>query len=84
VISLTLHVIVSFQFIAIEHLIIVSLDFVRLSYGPRWEVLKGGLDAIERVVKKFVFLKDRILNVSNMLLGIPKRIKTTGPFLVLA
>ncbi|KAI9890321.1 MAG: hypothetical protein M1814_004231 [Vezdaea aestivalis] len=27
--------------------------FVRLSYGPKMEVLKKGLDAIERVVKKF-------------------------------
>lgn len=27
-------------------------DYVRLSYGPRMEILKKGLDAIERVVKK--------------------------------
>ena len=27
-------------------------DFVRLSYGPRMEVLKKGLDGIERVVNK--------------------------------
>ncbi|PHH53890.1 Aspartate aminotransferase [Ceratocystis fimbriata CBS 114723] len=27
--------------------------FVRLSYGPRMEVLKNGCDAIERVVKKY-------------------------------
>ena len=26
--------------------------YVRLSYGPRWDVLKAGLDGIERVVKK--------------------------------
>ena len=26
--------------------------FVRLSYGPRWENLTMGLDAIERVIKK--------------------------------
>ncbi|KAF2431741.1 PLP-dependent transferase [Tothia fuscella] len=27
--------------------------YVRLSYGPRWDVLKKGLDGIERVVKKY-------------------------------
>ncbi|KIW02378.1 hypothetical protein, variant [Verruconis gallopava] len=27
--------------------------YVRLSYGPRWDVLKAGLDGIERVVKKY-------------------------------
>jgi len=27
--------------------------FVRLSYGPRMEVLKKGLDGIERIVKKY-------------------------------
>lgn len=26
--------------------------FVRISYGPRMEVLKKGLDGIERVIKK--------------------------------
>jgi hypothetical protein len=31
-----------------------SPDFVRLSYGPRMDVLKKGLDGIERVVKKYV------------------------------
>jgi hypothetical protein len=29
--------------------------FVRLSYGPRMDVLKMGLDGIERVVNKSVF-----------------------------
>jgi aspartate/methionine/tyrosine aminotransferase len=33
-------------------LIAIVLDYVRLSYGPRWDVLKAGLDGIERVVKK--------------------------------
>ncbi|MCJ1486444.1 hypothetical protein MMC06_006621 [Schaereria dolodes] len=28
--------------------------FVRLSYGPRMEVLKKGLDGIERIVKKYI------------------------------
>ena len=28
--------------------------FVRLSYGPRMEVLEMGLDGIERVVNKYV------------------------------
>ena len=27
--------------------------FVRLSYGPRWENLTMGLDAIERVIRKY-------------------------------
>ncbi|MBE7179822.1 MAG: hypothetical protein INR71_01220, partial [Terriglobus roseus] len=30
--------------------------YVRLSYGPRMEVLTKGLDAIERIVKKYVSL----------------------------
>lgn len=29
------------------------IDFVRLSYGPRMEILEKGLEAIERVVKKY-------------------------------
>lgn len=29
--------------------------FVRLSYGPRMDVLKKGLDAIEKLVKKYVY-----------------------------
>ena len=28
------------------------LDFVRLSYGPRMDILVKGMDAIERIVKK--------------------------------
>lgn len=30
--------------------------FVRLSYGPKMDVLKMGLDGIERVVNKYVLL----------------------------
>jgi hypothetical protein len=30
-----------------------TLDFVRLSYGPKMDILKKGCDAIERVVKKY-------------------------------
>jgi aspartate/methionine/tyrosine aminotransferase len=30
--------------------------FVRFSYGPKMDTLKMGLDGIERVVKKWVFL----------------------------
>ena len=28
--------------------------FVRLSYGPKMETLKSGLDGIERIVKRYV------------------------------
>jgi hypothetical protein len=31
---------------------LMLVDYVRLSYGPRMDVLKAGLDAIQRVVQK--------------------------------
>lgn len=33
--------------------------FVRLSYGPRWEVLRKGIDGIERVLRKYVMSHPR-------------------------
>jgi aspartate/methionine/tyrosine aminotransferase len=35
--------------------------FVRFSYGPRMETLKKGLDGIERVVKKYVYILSRAI-----------------------
>lgn len=34
--------------------------FVRLSYGPRLDVLKSGCDAIERVVKKYRMMEEAV------------------------